>query len=47
METGLQIGAVIIVVVGSAMIVIYQRWKRNSRTQADLDARRDEQEASE
>ncbi len=47
METGLQIGAVIIVVVGSAMIVIYQRWKRNSRTQADLDARRDERGASE
>jgi hypothetical protein len=47
METGLAIGAVVIVVVGSALIVMYQRWKQNSRTQADLDARRDEQETSE
>ncbi len=47
METGLQIAAVVVVVAGSAMIVIYQRWKKNSRTQAELDARHDEAEAPE
>ena len=32
METGLQIGAIVIVVVGFFLIVIYQRWKKTSRT---------------
>ncbi len=45
METGLQIGAVVVIIGGSAMIVIYQRWKKTSRTQAELDARSDEAEA--
>jgi hypothetical protein len=45
METGLQIGAIVVVVAGFVMIVIYQRWKKTSRTQADLDSRSDEEEA--
>ena len=45
METGLQIGAIVVAVAGFVMIVIYQRWKKTSRTQADLDSRSDEEEA--
>jgi len=47
METGLQIGAVVVVIAGSVVIVIYQRWKKTSRTQAELDSRYDEDEAPE
>jgi hypothetical protein len=47
METGLQIGAIVVVIAGSVMIVAYQRWKKNSRTQAELDSRHDEDEAPE
>ena len=39
MEAGLQIGAIVVIVAGFAGIVIYQRWKSTSQTQADLDAR--------
>ena len=39
MEEGLQIGAIVVVVAGFAGIVIYQRWKSTSQTQAELDAR--------
>jgi hypothetical protein len=38
-EEGLQIGAIVVVVAGFAGIVMYQRWKSMSQTQADLDAR--------
>jgi hypothetical protein len=39
METGLQIAAVVIIVAGFAMVVVYQRWKRTSQTQIDIDTR--------
>ena len=39
MEAGLQIGAIVVIVAGFAGIVMYQRWKSTSQTQADLDAR--------
>ena len=45
LETGLQIGAIVVVVAGFLMIVVYQRWKKTSRTQADLDRRSEEEEA--
>jgi len=38
-EEGLQIGAVVVIVAGFVGIVMYQRWKSTSQTQADLDAR--------
>jgi hypothetical protein len=44
METGFQIGAIVVLVAGTVMIVIYQRWKKTSRTQANLDSRRREEE---
>jgi hypothetical protein len=40
---GLQIAAILIIVGGFAVVVLYQRWKRTSQTQMDLDNRlRDE-----
>jgi hypothetical protein len=42
METGLQIAAVVIIVAGFVMVVLYQRWKRTSQTQIDIDARLDD-----
>ena len=39
METGLQIAAVVIIVAGFVVVVVYQRWKRTSQTQIELDAR--------
>ncbi len=44
METGLQIAAVVIIVAGFAVVVIYQRWKRTSQTQIDIDTRFHEDE---
>jgi hypothetical protein len=38
METGLQIAAVVMIVVGFVVIVVYQRWKQTSQTQRDIDA---------
>jgi hypothetical protein len=47
MDTGLQIAAILIIVAGAVMIVVYQRWKRASHTQRDIDNRfRDEDEPS-
>jgi hypothetical protein len=39
MEAGLQIAGLVIVVAGSVVVVVYQRWKRTSQTQIDIDAR--------
>jgi hypothetical protein len=39
METGLQIAAVVMIVTGFIVIVVYQRWKRTSETQIDIDTR--------
>lgn len=39
MQEGLQIGAIVVIVAGFVGIVMYQRWKSTSQTQADLDAR--------
>jgi hypothetical protein len=40
---GLQIAAILIIVGGFVVVVLYQRWKRTSQTQMDLDNRlRDE-----
>jgi hypothetical protein len=36
---GLQIGAIVVIVAGFVGVVMYQRWKSTSQTQADLDAR--------
>lgn len=47
MESGLQIVGIVVFVVGVAGIVIYQWWKKNSRTQAELDARRKDDQVSE
>jgi hypothetical protein len=45
MDTGLQIAAILIIVAGLVMIVVYQRWKKASHTQRDIDSRfRDEDE---
>ena len=42
METGLQIAAVVIIVAGFVLVVVYQRWKRTSQTQIDIDERLDD-----
>ncbi len=47
MELGQQIIVIVAIVVGFVGVVVYQRWKKTSRTQADLDARRSEDEAPE
>jgi hypothetical protein len=39
METGLQIAGLVIIVAGFAAIVLYQRWKRTSQTQIEIDTR--------
>jgi hypothetical protein len=39
METGLQIAAVVMIVAGFVVIVVYQRWKRTSQTQKDIETR--------
>ncbi len=39
METGLQIAAVAVIVAGFVVVVVYQRWKRTSQTQIDIDTR--------
>jgi len=44
METGLQIAAVVLIVAGFVGIVVYQRWKRTSQTQIDIDTRRNDDE---
>jgi hypothetical protein len=36
---GLQIAAILIIVGGFVVVVLYQRWKRTSQTQMDLDNR--------
>jgi hypothetical protein len=38
-QEGLQIGAIVVIVAGFVGVVMYQRWKSTSQTQADLDAR--------
>ena len=38
------LGALAVVIVGSILIVLYQRWKKDSPTQAMLDERRQEEE---
>jgi hypothetical protein len=45
MDTGRQIVAILIIVAGLVMIVVYQRWKKASHTQRDIDSRfRDDDE---
>jgi hypothetical protein len=44
METGLQIAAVAIIVTGFVVVVVYQRWKRTSQTQIDIDTRNHDEE---
>jgi hypothetical protein len=40
---GLQIAAILIIVGGFVVVVLYQRWKRTSQTQMELENRlRDE-----
>ena len=39
MDTGLQIAGVVNIVAGFVMIVVYQRWKKTSKTQMDIDNR--------
>jgi len=47
MGAGVQIAAILIIVGGFAMIVVYQRWKSTSQTQMDIDDRfEDEDEPS-
>jgi len=41
------LGALAVVIVGSILIVLYQRWKKDSPTQAMLDERRQEEEEEE
>ena len=42
METGLQIAAAVMVVAGLIAVVVYQRWKRTSKTQIEIDERFDD-----
>ena len=44
MEAGVAIGALVVIIVGSILIVLYQRWRKNSPTQAMLDGRREEEQ---
>jgi hypothetical protein len=39
MATGLQIATIVIIVAGFVMVIVYQRWKRTSQTQIDIDNR--------
>ena len=39
MDTGLQIALLVIIVAGLVAVVFYQRWKRTSQTQIDIDTR--------
>jgi hypothetical protein len=39
MDIGLQIAIILIIVGGFVMVVVYQRWKKTSQTQMDIDDR--------
>jgi len=39
MDSGIQVAAAVVVFAGFAMVVAYQRWRRTSQTQIDIDTR--------